>query len=129
MLGNLAVGGPFLDAPHEMQSEGAGCRDRQKGRMGCGLRAAGQSRAVGDEVWTSSARVDEGILNPNDVVAWQLPSVSIANQCCVRGSGLGPNGRGDGKGNQASRAVVDHVKLSMHSFIHGAVLYCIDEDR
>jgi hypothetical protein len=38
MLGNLAVGGPFLNAPHEMQPEGAGCRDRQKGRMGCGLR-------------------------------------------------------------------------------------------
>jgi hypothetical protein len=51
------------------------------------------------------AGVEERIRN--DVVSWQQGRVSIANECCVWYSQLGPNGRGEG--NQASRAVFGHV--------------------
>jgi hypothetical protein len=72
-------GGRFLDAPHEMPTQGAGSRDGQEGRMSS--EAVKQSRAAGDEASTSSAGVAERIRN--DVVSWQRSSVSIASECCV----------------------------------------------
>jgi len=53
MLGNLAVGGPFLDASQEVRPEGGGSRDRQKGRMG----EAGRGRCSGEWVSTSNPGV------------------------------------------------------------------------
>lgn len=51
MLGNLAVGGPFLDASQEVRPEGGGSRDRQKGRMGSGAARCKRRRSDVDRCW------------------------------------------------------------------------------